>query len=104
MNFFSSALVFLSLRRTTDDGGLPTFDTKLPVAFDVALFDVDATEASLSLLDSPGDALRFLRFLLGRPFNLGAGNDRKFELQINGSTVGEWRISLTISLRSQRTF
>lgn len=34
--------------------------------------DVDATDASLSLLDSPGDALRFLRFLLGLPFNFGA--------------------------------
>jgi hypothetical protein len=32
----------------------------------------EATEASLSLLDSPGDTLRFLRFLRGRPFNFGA--------------------------------
>lgn len=71
MNFFSSALVFRSLRRTTDEGGLPTLGT---ITFELAgaLFDVDATEASLSLLDSPGDALRFLRFLLGLPFNFGA--------------------------------
>lgn len=70
-NFFSSAVVFRSLRRTTDEGGLPTLGT---TTFELAgaLFEVDATDASLSLLDSPGDALRFLRFLLGLPFNFGA--------------------------------
>lgn len=75
MNFFSSALIFLSLRRTAvDEGGLPTIGITrlvLVVAAGV-LFDVDATEASLSFDDSPGDALRFLRFLRGLPFNFGA--------------------------------
>lgn len=73
MNFFSSALVFRSLRRTADEGGLPTVGITRLVFADV-LLDVDATEASLSLLDSPGEALRFLRFLRGLPFNFGAAN------------------------------
>lgn len=37
------------------------------------LFDVEATDASLSFDDSPGEALRFLRFLRGLPFSFGAG-------------------------------
>lgn len=79
INFFSSALVFLSLRRIAEDeGGLPTVGiTRLVlVVADVVLFDVDATEASLSFEDSPGEALRFLRFLRGLPFNFGAEKPR----------------------------
>ena len=85
MNFFSSALVFLSLRRIPDEGGLPTVGITRLVIADV-LFDVDATEASLSFEDSPGEALRFLRFLRGLPFNFGAENHKyhhvRFKLHI----------------------
>ena len=50
----------------------------LPLLLKIEPLDVEAaaeeaTEASLSLLDSPGDTLRFLRFLRGRPFSFGAG-------------------------------
>jgi hypothetical protein len=76
INFFSSAVTFLSLRRTADEGGLPTVGITRLVLVAGTVFDVDATEASLSFEDSPGDALRFLRFLRGLPFNLGAGNQR----------------------------
>lgn len=76
MNFFSSALVFLSLRRTADEGGLPIVGITRLVLADM-LFEVEATEASLSLLDSPGDALRFLRFLRGLPFSFGAANSNR---------------------------
>jgi len=78
INFFSSALVFLSLRRTADEGGLPTVGiTRLVLVVAGVLFDVDATEASLSFEDSPGEALRFLRFLRGLPFNFGAESRRE---------------------------
>lgn len=73
INFFSSALVFLSLRRTADEGGRPTVGiTRLLLVVAGVLFDVEATDASLSLEDSPGEALRFLRFLRGLPFSFGA--------------------------------
>jgi len=77
INFFSSALVFLSLRRIPDEGGLPTVGiTRLLLVIADVLFDVDATEASLSFEDSPGEALRFLRFLRGLPFSFGAENQK----------------------------
>jgi len=77
INFFSSAVTFLSLRRTADEGGLPTVGITRLVLVAGTVFDVDATEASLSFEDSPGDALRFLRFLRGLPFNFGAENQRQ---------------------------
>lgn len=51
--------------------------TRLVLVVTGVLFDVDATEASLSFEDSPGEALRFLRFLRGLPFNFGAENHRE---------------------------
>lgn len=75
-NLFSSALTLRSLRRTKDAAdGLPEDwpDDELE-PLDVEAAADEATEASLSLLDSPaGDTLRFLRFLRGRPFSFGAG-------------------------------
>lgn len=73
-NFFSSTLIFRSLRRTPEE------DDLLIKEFEEETLDVDATtdeatEASLSLLDSPGETLRFFRFLRGLPFNFGAENN-----------------------------
>lgn len=72
MNLFSSPLAFLSLLRTPDKGG-----RRPGTILAETVFEVEATEASLSLLDSPGDVLRFFRFLLGLPFNFGAGRESK---------------------------
>lgn len=70
-------MVFLSLRRTAEEGGLPTVGiTRLVLVFAGVLLDVDATEASLSFEDSPGETLRFLRFRRGLPFNFGAEKHR----------------------------
>lgn len=85
-NFFSSALGFRSTRFAAAAAiaaalGRPGVPKELleldcpddddePLEMDAAADE--ATDASLSLLDSPGETLRFLRFLRGRPLSFGA--------------------------------
>lgn len=70
--------------------------TKLVLVFAGVLLDVDATEASLSFEDSPGEALRFLRFRRGLPFNFGA---EKHDKHIESSLTFAYLLPLLGDLR-----
>lgn len=67
------------------------------LVFAGVLLDVDATEASLSFEDSPGEALRFLRFRRGLPFNFGAEKTRTNMLNHQDSPISFLRSEICVS-------
>lgn len=73
--------------------------TRLVLVFAGVLLDVDATEASLSFEDSPGEALRFLRFRRGLPFNFGAEKNTDKHVESSSRFA-----HLSLSLSSARRF
>lgn len=68
-------------------------------ALEVDATTEEATEASLSLLDSPGETLRFFRFLRGLPFNFGAENTVE-NYSVNQSVP---KVSLTLIVLQELT-